>query len=336
MTGLTVKERSELVRLYIEGHSITYIQQQTGHDRKTIRKWWRRFDAIGDLHDSRRSGRPTAATPKVRAKIRRLQQRKTRTSARAMARTLQARGEEVSRQTVTRVLHSDGQHPHVLPHQPKQQYGDKARRLRFAAENKERDWSRVWFADEKRFTLHAQPNRKNAVVWTDDVSTVEAVPTVAYPAAVNAYAAFSARGKTKIHLFTGIMTARKYISIMESTLLPATEACMAGEQWTYLQDGDPKHRAAETQQWLTDHVPEFINKDQWPPRSPDLNPIENAWAMVAARVQQSEPHNTDSLKRCIRAAWQSVMTDDYCRTLAMSMPHRFLVLRRLRGAHTHY
>jgi hypothetical protein len=211
--------------------------------------------------------------------------------------------------------------------------------LGFALGQKERDWSEVWFADETRFTLYPRPNRKNDVVWTAAAGAADAVPPVprvAHPAGINAYAAFSASGKTDIALFPGIMTAEVYVGLLQGTLLPAVRAAVGEQRWTYLHDGDPKHRARQTQEWLKAHAPEYFTPDQWPPRSPDLNPMEHAWAAVKARVALSEPKTVGALKKLIRAAWKAVMTEEFRRSLSASMPRRLAAVRRARGGPTKY
>ena len=42
----------------------------------------------------------------------------------------------------------------------------------------------------------------------------------------------------------------------------------------FQQDGAPAHTARVTQEWLHANCPEIIEKDQWPPNSPDLNPLD--------------------------------------------------------------
>ena len=50
------------------------------------------------------------------------------------------------------------------------------------------------------------------------------------------------------------------------------------------QDGAPAHTARQTQGWLRANCTDFIAKDQWPPNSPDLNPLDHlVWgAMLQA------------------------------------------------------
>lgn len=336
MVGLTQEQRAEVVRLHMQNESISGIARVTGHNRRDIRKWTRRFDECASLHDMPRSGRPSKITPLLRSKVRKLVQREQATSARAAAATLQAQGMEVGRETVRRALHAEGLRPYTPQHKPMQQHGDKKRRLDFASTNKDRNWNKVFFGDEKRFSLYTLPNKKTGIRWSDAASHVEPVSTPAHPASINIYGAFSARGPTPLNLFSGVMTAASYINILQTTLLPAASEAFPRGGWTYLQDSDPKHTAAATQQWLGANVPHYITRHEWPARSPDLNPIENAWPLVAARVRRAQPHNLDSLKRAIRSAWAEVMTVDYCHTLADSMPTRFAELRRARGGHTHY
>ena len=129
--------------------------QQTGHARTTVLRWVRRFAVDGLLLDRPRFGRPLSVmTPTVVGRIRQLAKakrgRRSR-STRQIAAVLSSRGTLISRTSVCQALHSKGVKPYVQPQVPLQRYGDKQRRLRFAADLKERDWRCCVFADEKTF-----------------------------------------------------------------------------------------------------------------------------------------------------------------------------------------
>ena len=111
--------------------------------------------------------------------IRRLVKGKRGQSTRRTAATIRARGTPISKSTVWNILQSDNLAPYVQPQVPLQRYGDKQRRLRFAAQQKERDWRSCVFADEKKFVCVSRPNRRNDVIWTDSPSTITPSPRVA-------------------------------------------------------------------------------------------------------------------------------------------------------------
>ena len=60
--------------------------------------------------------------------------------------------------------------------------------------------------------------------------------------------------------------------ILERHVKQISGTFMKGRNWTFQQYGGPAHTAKLTQEWLTKNVPSFLNRDEWPPSTPDLNP----------------------------------------------------------------
>ena len=95
-------------------------------------------------------------------------------------------------------------------------------------------------------------------------------------------------------------------------LLPKlTEDCdnLLGDSYVFQQDGAPAHTSAATQNWIASHCPDFISKDQWPPNSPDLNPLDyHVWGAMLERYKshKPKPSNKDELCVCLQTIWDSL------------------------------
>ena len=67
------------------------------------------------------------------------------------------------------------------------------------------------------------------------------------------------------------------ILLHRSTSRSLNPLCCQQREIGFLADTGPIYKIAirsTLQDWLRTNVPEYITREQWPPRSPDLNPIE--------------------------------------------------------------
>src|SRR5947208_934473 len=65
---------------------------------------------------------------------------------------------------------------------------------------------------------------------------IEPIVRVAHSVSINAFGAFSASGKSPLFFFSESLTAPLYVSILESTVLPAARDWFPGGPGTYVQD----------------------------------------------------------------------------------------------------
>lgn len=73
----------------------------------------------------------------------------------------------------------------------------------------------------------------------------------------------------------------------------------------------------------------------WPPQSPDMNPIENLWHHLKARVAERKPENLKLLKEIIVEEWKKI-PQELCQNLVDSMHRRAFELWMAKGNHTKY
>jgi transposase len=94
------------------------------------------------------------------------------------------------------------------------------------------------------------------------------------------------------------MTGLFYIEILRNHLPEIRN--MLYNNWHFQQDNNPKHTSHVTKEFFKNNIPTVID---WPFNSPDLNPIENLWAILKRNVEMWQPKNIGKLERFMKEEW---------------------------------
>jgi transposase len=116
---------------------------------------------------------------------------------------------------------------------------------------------------------------------------------------------------------------------------------ISNQDGIFQHDNAPTHTASVVQRALADIDIEVM---EWPPYSPDLNPIENLWALLKAKIYELRPDllhmpNNDETKDILVATAQQAWNELEIRHfehLSETMPHRVEAIIESQGWYTPY
>ena len=99
------------------------------------------------------------------------------------------------------------------------------------------------------------------------------------------------------------MKKELFVEILESTLLSFINNVYS-DGHKFMQDNDPKHTFRYADQWMRDNG---VNWWKTPPKSPDMNPIENLWHELKEHIRrEAKPKTNDQLIEGILQSWRTV------------------------------
>lgn len=184
------------------------------------------------------------------------------------------------------------------------------------------EWTNVVFSDEKKFNLDGPDGF--SYYWHD----LRSDPKFKFSrnfggGSLMFWAAFSMHGKTPMLKMTTRMNSRKYTEMLEDSLVPFVDENHE-EDLIFQQDNAAIHVSRESKSWFEARDIDLL---PWPARSPDLNPIENLWGILAREVYKNgqQYETVQELEVAIRNAWCEIPIKTL-ETLVNSMPKRLFEL----------
>ena len=114
--------------------------------------------------------------------------------------------------------------------------------------------------------------------------------------------------------------------------MPSRDLLFGGENCIVQQDNDPKHTANIVKEYWTSNGIELLD---WPSQLPDLNPIDNLWAILDNRLKGRRPNSEEELYGILHDGWQ-VLDTELLTSLVDSMPRRLEAVIAVNGKLTKY
>ena len=195
-------------------------------------------------------------------------------------------------------------------------------------------WNNVIWSDET--TVYQCPKGKEMIlrVHSTQLEHLEAINPQIHSGgfSVMFWGCFSKLGLGPLVAIEGSMNSEKYIELLQDHVIP--ELQVAGQPMVFMQDNAPCHKSRATMTFMDENNIELLD---WPPQSPDLNPIENLWAIIKAKRKKKfgMPTSRNDLIEQIFSIWDN-MDPKIVENLANSANSRILACLKEKGKVTKY
>jgi len=147
---------------------------------------------------------------------------------------------------------------------------------------------------------------------------------------------FSKMGLGPLLALEGSQNQHTYRKLLQEHVIPEIksreEEC--GCSVLFMQDNAPCHKAKLIIDYFEENHIETLN---WPPQSPDLNPIENLWNWITRKLESEFPFPTtrEQLIGYVMEIWDKI-PEKIVETLCESVPRRLSEVLRMKGRPTKY
>ena len=289
-------QRKTILQLWLNGiTSAKEIHSRTGITISTIYYNLKKLNEKGDNSRKLASGHPKKVTAHKSRAIAQYLHHNPRLSTRNLVIKLTNNVTKVSHMAVSRHLTRLGYKNSLPLKTPMLTAAHKESRVSWATRHLNDSWETTLFSNVTVFQLF----RNTITQWYKGERLVQRIPKDRTK--IFAWGGFCIRGKTSLFCFRNIMNANFYVDILQSHKQEIDK--LFRNNWRFQQDNDPKHTSHVARAFLNENFPEVMD---WPSNSPDLNPIENLWAIVKRNVEMRMPKNLSELEQYMAEEWDRI------------------------------
>lgn len=336
----SVVQRVAAAALIADGQTAAIAAAKTATSVSAARRWSKRLQTTPSADDAFRIGRPRASTALQDAAILRASELDHFATGNDIRHQLAL---PVSEDTVSRRLDAAGLPSCVAAR--KRHYTEEQRktRLSFALGYQRwtaEDWEKVIISDE--VTIEGDGRNRHIRVRRPEGHRFDPEYTVhsrIYAPSIHIFACFCSRGPGRCETYEGKLEGKSLLKLLKQTVKQTAADYYQTdprnprhEQWWFLHDNSKPFTSKVVQKWIFNNQ---INVLEWPPNSPDLNPIENLWPRVHALTDKLHPTSKEALADAFKACWQELPLDIFS-NFAQSMPARIAACIAANGDATKY
>ena len=246
----------------------------------------------------------------------------------------------IPKSSVQRIMRTDlNLYPYKLQMLQKLNDEDKGARLNFS------EWLRtnndsvnnILWSDEAYFYLDGDISRHHCRIWTTSKPSHYLTKPL-HPQKTCVWFAFSSKFKLQPFFFDSPINSESYLEMLRNNVRPQLAQKRKISSTIFMQDGAPSHYATNVRSYLNDLFNQRVIsrgcKISWPPRSPDLNPLDYwFWGTLKARVfHNNAPRDLQTLKSRIAEECDAFTVGELAAAIS-NLSERCHLLDQVDGGH---
>jgi len=324
---VTQTDRQRVLQMSARGGSSRSIAAVMGLSKSVVCNIVRE---VPNKRSAKKRGRKIQVTERTRRRVLQTIRKNRQFGMRSISSLL---GGVVSKSTVWRIKSASNFSRRKFKRRPTLRDHHREARIRFG----------VWFlmhseivddviwSDEKRFSLDG-PDGYQFYWWEkgrglpEDMFKIDSFGK----RGIMVHIAMSVKGVISVERMLGTITGQSYSEFLTETLLPRVRS-VHEDGFIFQHDNASPHTAQVTLDTLEEENIEVLD---WPALSPDLNPVENLWSMIARKVYTAgvQYENEGILWNAVQTAAKEVPIET-CVELANSLPERIQAMMLKRGGY---
>jgi len=331
----TKEERDIVVKMSLEGHKNEEIADTVGYTKSTVYKIIQRAKIRGTTERPMSPTKPRSLSVRDERALVRTVKRERDAPLQDITNTLPSK---VSTRTVQRTLHSRGIASCVSVKKPFLTKERKVKRLMFAKDHKDwtvDQWRKVIWTDESTFEVGKNVRRRR--VWREPSEKYNEdclEPTFkSGRTSIMVWCAFADNQKAGPAIIPPKRrSAKDFVDIVYERHLKEFKNKLV--DCVLMEGGAPIHTSCVSQEWRKLH---HIPKINWPPCSPDLNPLENIWLSMKTDIHKRNPRPKDAkqMTQAVLEEWKAIPAKRL-ESLVATMPQRIQDVIDAKGGSTRW